>query len=27
MELGDFDEAVRDYEKALKMDNSRGKIF
>ena len=27
MELGDFDEAVRDYERALKMDNSRGKIF
>ena len=27
MELVDFDEAVQDYEKALKMDNSRGKIF
>jgi DnaJ-class molecular chaperone with C-terminal Zn finger domain len=27
MELGDFDEAVRDYERALKMDNSRGKIL
>jgi len=27
MELGDFDDAVRDYERALKMDNSRGKIF
>jgi len=27
MELGDFEEAVRDYERALKMDNSRGKIF
>jgi DnaJ family protein C protein 7 len=26
MELGDFDEAVRDYEKALKMDKSRGNV-
>jgi DnaJ family protein C protein 7 len=27
MELSDFDEAVRDYERALKMDNSRGNIL
>jgi tetratricopeptide (TPR) repeat protein len=26
MELGDFDDAVRDYERALKMDDSQGKI-
>jgi hypothetical protein len=26
MELGDFDEAVQDYERALKMDSSQGKI-
>jgi DnaJ family protein C protein 7 len=26
MELNDFDEAVRDYEKVLKMDKSRGNI-
>jgi hypothetical protein len=27
MELGVFDEAVRDYERALKMDDSQGKIL
>lgn len=26
MELSDFEEAVRDYEKAHKMDKSRGNI-
>lgn len=26
MDLGDFEEAVRDYEKASKMDKNRGNV-